>query len=83
MEKNYIEQVAKMLGVNMLEEFKIQPTKSGSVLGCKEDKNTYRFDLCGLVYKGYNDGWSEWYGGTSRILEKLLLGLYKVVKISK
>ena len=79
--KKYIEQVANMLGVELLEEFKIRPTKMGKVLGCKEINKTFRFDS-ELVYKGYNDGWSEWYGwDCEKILYKLLLEKYEVVKV--
>lgn len=79
-EKKYIEQVANMLGVELLEEFKIRPTKKGKVYGCKEINKTFRFDS-ELVYKGYNDGWSEWYGwDCEKILYKLLLEKYEVVK---
>lgn len=78
--KSYIEQVANMLGVELYEEFKIRPTENGKILGCKEIDKTFRFDS-ELVYKGYNDGWSEWYGfECERILYRLLLGKYEIVK---
>lgn len=79
-DKNYIEQVANMLGVELLEEFKIKPTELGRILGTKETDKVFRFDS-ELVYKGYNDGWSEWYGfECDNILYKLLLGKYEIVK---
>lgn len=79
-DKNYIEQVANMLGVELLEEFKIKPTKDGKILGHKEDERIFRFDS-ELVHKGYNDGWSEWYGGCCDVLYYLILKLYEVVKL--
>lgn len=81
-DKNYIEQVANMLGVELLEEFKIKPTELGRILGTKETDKVFRFDS-ELVYKGYNDGWSEWYGfECDNILYKLLLGKYEIVKMN-
>lgn len=74
-----IEKIANMLGVELYEEFKIRPTKSGEILGCKPNDKTFRFDT-ELVFKGYNDGWSEWYGGCDEILYKLILGKYEIVK---
>ena len=80
-EKTYIEQVANMLGVELLEEFKIKPTKYGKILGVKYDDRIFRFEP-ELVYKGRNDGWSEWWGwDCDKILYKLLVGIYEVVKI--
>lgn len=79
-DKNYIEQVANMLGVELLEEFKIKPTELGKILGTKETDKVFRFDS-ELVYKGYNDGWSEWYGGCCDVLYYLILKLYEVVKL--
>lgn len=82
-DKKYIEQVANMLGVELYEEFKIKPTKRGKSLGCKETDRIFRFDL-ELVYKGHDDGWSEWYGfNCDNILYKLLVGLYEIEKISQ
>lgn len=81
--KKYISEIAQMLGVKINEEFKIKPTKYGKILGCKENEHTYRFDT-ELVRKGYNDGWSEWYGDEcERVLYNLLLGKYEIVKIEK
>lgn len=78
--KSYIEQVANMLGVKIGEEFKIRPTKLGESLGCKPIDRIFRFDS-ELVFKGYNDGWSEWYGfECDKILYRLLLGKYEIVK---
>ena len=78
--KSYIEQVANMLGVELYEEFKIRPTESGKILGCKEIDSTFRFDT-ELVRKGYNDGWSEWYGhNCSTIMYRLILEKYEIVK---
>ena len=78
--KSYIEQVANMLGVKIGEEFKIKPTKSGEILGCKPINKTFKFDT-ELVYKGYDDGWSEWYGfECDSILYRLLIGKYEIVK---
>ena len=77
---SYIEQVANMLGVKLLEEFTIRPTKLGKLLGCKEINRTFRFDS-ELVYEGHDDGWSKWYGcGCDKILYELLLGEYEIVK---
>ena len=77
--EGYIEQVAKMLGVKLNEEFKIKLTKTAKILGHKENHNTFRFDT-DLVHKGWDDGWSEWYGGDGRILHLLILGLYEIEK---
>ena len=80
---SYVEQVAKMLGVNLCEEFMIKPTEYAKILGHKENNNIFRFDSQ-LVRKGYDDGWSEWYGfGCDRILHLLIIGLYEVVKIDQ
>ena len=80
-DKSYIEQVANILGVELLEEFKIKPTELGMIMGIKETDKTFRFDS-ELVYKGYNDEWSEWYGfGCAEILYMLLLGKYKVIRL--
>lgn len=79
--KSYISQIVEMLGVKINEEFKIKPTEYGKVLGCKEIDKIFRFDT-ELVYKGYDDGWSEWYGfGCDKILYQILLGKYEIVKI--
>ena len=80
MNKSYIEQVANMLGVEFNEEFKIKPTRTGRVYGCKEYDTVFKF-CHELLYKGYNDGWSEWYGCDGNILYQLLLGKYEVVKL--
>ena len=75
-----IEKIANMLGVELYEEFKIRPTKRGEVLGCNPINKTFRFDT-ELVYKGYDDGWSEWYGfNCDKILYGLILGKYEIVK---
>ena len=75
-----IEKIANMLGVELYEEFKIRPTKMGEILGHKPINKTFRFDSA-LVYKGYDDGWSEWYGfGCDKILYNLILELYEIVK---
>ena len=80
-DKKYIEQVANMLGLELLEEFKIKPTEYGKLLGHKEDERVFRFDS-ELVYKGYDDGWSEWYGfKCDKVLYHLILGIYKVVRL--
>ena len=80
-ERTYIEQVANMLGVELLEEFKIKPTETGKILGAKEDGRTFRFDS-ELVYKDHDDGWSEWWGwNCDKFLYKLLLGMYEIVKL--
>lgn len=51
-----IEKIAKMLGVELYEEFKIKPTKKGEIMGVKPCEKIFRFDT-ELVYKGYDDGW--------------------------
>lgn len=78
-EKTHIEEVAKMLGVELYEEFRIQPTEYAIVLGHKENDYIFRFDS-ELVHKSHNDGYSEWYGGCEKILNYLILGLYVIVK---
>lgn len=78
---NLIEKVANMLGVELNEEFTIRPTEKGKILGYKTDEErVYRFDT-ELVHKGHNDGWSEWYGGHSEELYRLIIGLFEIVKI--
>src|SRR5574344_1976693 len=68
-----IEKIANLLGVKLYEEFTIRPTERGKILGHKCDENlVYRFDT-ELVYKGYNDGWSEWYGNGSKTFYYLCL----------
>lgn len=82
-DKKYIEQVANMLGVELYEEFKIKPTERAKIMGYKENNKTFRFDT-ELVYKGYDDGWSEWYGfDCDKILYRLILGLYKIVQTNE
>ena len=72
-------EVAKLLGVEPLEQFTIKVTEYGEILGCTvDDSIIYRIDS-ELVHKGYNDGWSEWYGGNQDIFYKLCIGLYEVV----
>ena len=78
--ENNIKQVANTLGVELLEEFKVKLTEKGKVLGYKENKTTYRFDT-ELASKGFDDGWSEWYGGNAKMLESLLLGMYEIDKM--
>ena len=78
-----IKDVAELLGVKPYEKFKIKASDYGKLLGYEinEDK-IFRFDI-GLVYKGYDDGWSEWYGyDGDKILYRLILGLYEIVKIN-
>ena len=78
--RSMIEKIAKMLGVELYEEFKIKPTKMGEIMGVKPCEKIFRFDT-ELVYKGEDDGWSEWYGfGCDKILYYLILGKYKIVK---
>lgn len=78
--RGFIPQIADMLGVKINEEFKIKPTEYGKVLGCKGINKTFRFDT-ELVYEGYDDGWSEWYGfDCANILYGLILGKYEIVK---
>ena len=75
-----IEKIAKMLGVELYEEFKIKPTKMGEIMGVKPCEKIFRFDT-ELVYKGEDDGWSEWYGfDCEKILYYLILGKYEIVK---
>ena len=76
-----MESVAILLGVELLEEFTIKASDYGKILGCNVDEEiVYRFDS-ELVRKGYNDGWSEWYGRNQDIFYKLCIGLYETVKI--
>ena len=75
---NTLEKVANILGVELYEEFTVTTTEVGS--GHEVDKDTiYRFDL-ELVHKGYDDGWSKWYGRNEKILYYLCIGIYKIVK---
>ena len=75
-----IEKIANLLGVELYEEFTIRPTEYGKILGYKCDENlVYRFDT-ELVHKGYNDGWSKWYGNGSKTFYYLCLGIYEIVK---
>ena len=75
-----IKEIANMLGVELLEEFKITPTEYGKSLGCKINDNIYRFDS-EFMHKGYDDGWSEWYGWNQEEFYKLCIGLYEIKKI--
>ena len=78
-----IEKIANLLGVEQYEEFTIRPTEYGKILGHKCDENlVYRFDT-ELVHKGYNDGWSKWYGNGSKTFYYLCLGIYEIVKIEE
>lgn len=78
---NYIEQIASMLGVKLHEEFTLKTTERGRIIGCHlNEEMIYRFDT-ELVHKGYNDGYSEWYGFNSKEFYYLCLGLYEIVKI--
>ncbi len=80
--KSYIREVAELFGVEVYEEFKIQPSIEARFLGHKDDGRTFRFDS-ELSVKGYSDDWSQWYGSNSEILYRLIIGLYEVVKISE
>lgn len=76
-----IEKIANMLGVELYEEFEIEPTELGEIMGCKPIGKVFRFDT-ELVFRGYDDGWSEWYGfDCDKILYKLILGKYRVKKV--
>jgi hypothetical protein len=75
---NRIEEVAKMFGVERGEEFAITTTERGRLLGYKPPSdNIYMFDT-ELVRKGFDDGWSPWYGGNEDVLYRLILGIYKI-----
>lgn len=75
-----IKKIAEMFGVKLYEEFTIRPTSHGRALGCKTNESlVYRFDT-ELVHKGYDDGWSEWYGNHSKELYYLILELYEIVQ---
>ena len=76
-----MEDIANLLGVKLLEEFKVRASDYGKMLGCKSNEElVYRFDS-DLVRKGYDDGWSEWYGWNQDIFYKLCIGLYEIVKL--
>lgn len=77
-----IEQVAKLLGVEVYEEFKIKPTILAEKLGYKKIDKIFRFDS-EFVHKGQHDGYAEWYAGNEKILYYLIIGLYDIVKIQE
>ena len=78
-----MKEIAKLLGVELLEEFTLKVSEHGKSIGCEiNEEITYRIDL-ELVHKGYNDGYSEWYGWNEKVFYKLCIGLYEVVKIEK
>lgn len=77
--ENKMKEIANMFGVELLEEFKIVPSEYGKTIGCKEDNNIYRFDS-EFMHKGYDDGYSEWYGWNEKQFYKLCIGLYEVDK---
>lgn len=78
--QSVIEGVANLLGVKLLEEFTVKVSDYGKVSGCNVNEEIiYRFDS-ELVRKGYNDGWSEWYGRNQDIFYKLCIGLYETVE---
>ena len=69
-----LEKIANVLGVDLYEEFTVKATSLGSALGhIPNEEIIYRFDS-ELMHKGYNDGWSEWYGWNERILYYLCIG---------
>ena len=80
---NHTEEVAKMLGVDLKEEFKVKPTEFAQKRGFKiykeDEGRIFRFDD-ELSVKGYDDGWSEWYGSNDRVLYFLIIGMYEIVK---
>ena len=79
-DKPYIEQVANMLGVELLEEFKIRPTELAKAMGYKEDDKTYRFDT-ELAWKDCDYDTPNWYSfDCSVVLYRLIIGLYEIVK---
>ena len=79
--KNIMNEIAILLGVEPLEEFTINVSKYGTILGYQVNKETiYRIDS-ELVKIGYDVGWSKWYGVDKEIFYGLCIGIYEVVKI--
>lgn len=75
---NKIEQIAKIFGVEIGEEFTLTTTPFGKLLGYPEpSQDIYRFDV-ELVRKGFDDGWSCWYGGNAVILNSMIIGIYEI-----
>ena len=75
------EEVAKIFGLKPDERFKLKCSDLATVLGHKPLERTYVFAGDQLMHVGYDDGWSDLYGGDAYILERMIAGLYIVEKI--
>lgn len=79
----YGDQVAKIFDLKQGERFKLKLTEHAIVLGYKPLVETFVFSADQLMHVGYDDGWSDLYGGDARILEKMICGLYVVEKLQE
>lgn len=70
---NYMENVAKILGVELGEKFRI---KYNNVIG----NILYKFDKRGLLFS-YGGSSNEWYKDLSNTIEGILTSEYIIVKI--
>ena len=77
----YGNEVAKIFGLKQGERFKLKLTEHAKALGYKPIEDIYAFSADQLMRVGYDDGWSDLYGGDARILEKMICGLYTVEKL--
>lgn len=82
MESNYMTQVAKMLGVELYEEFKTESTERGRFFYGSEVDVHVRFMFDELSLKRYNPDREEWVEDDN-MLVKLLYGYCKILKLEK
>lgn len=80
MESNYMTQVAKMLGVELYEEFKTESTERGRFFYGSEVDVHVRFMFDELSLKRYNPDRKEWVEDDN-MLVKLLYGYCKILKL--
>lgn len=80
MESNYMTQVAKMLGVELYEEFKTESTERGRLFYGSEVDVHVRFMFDELSLKRYNPDRKEWVEDDN-MLVKLLYGYCKILKL--
>lgn len=76
-EMNYMNQIAKMLGVELEEEFYLKSTTNGYYfLDDRSKKATFKLSLSGMMINYHNDEWES----VGECLASLLEGAYTIVK---
>ena len=76
-EMNYMNQIAKMLGVELEEEFYLESIEYGCYfLDDRSKKATFKLSLSGMMTNYHNDEWKS----ADECLVSLLEGAYTIVK---